>query len=282
MAKQFIKTSTGLVEVDTQRIKNYPNKEAVEAAIADGSLKDGELFSTNTHIGIYEDVVDMVHQIELLIPESASSQNILVTVCQMMDKLEELDIGQLRDDVNTNTTNITTLTSGKVDCSDYNAVVPTCATSANKLATMADVQTRVDQTVYNSDKSQICSDIADRVTCTDYNSDIGALSTCDTTLSTTKVECSDYQTYQSDVTTCFGTKVTCTDYNTCVSNLSSTKVTCSDYNTAMGTKVTCSDYNTCIAALVARIAALESCPGLKCTGTVDGTLSGTTLNLTGN
>lgn len=281
--KQYIVNADGtLSEVDSQKIKNFTNKEAVERAIAAGTLQDGELFSTNTHIGIDEDIVDQVHKIELLIPESASAQNILVTINQLMDKIDELDVGQLRSDVDTNITNIATLRTTKVECSDYNTVVPSCATALNKLATMADVEARVDQTVYNSDKSQICSAIQDRVTCDDYSSDIGALSTCDTTLSTTKVECSDYQSYQSDVTTCFGTKVNCSDYNTCVSNLSSTKVTCTDYTTALGTKVTCTDYTTCIASLVARIAALESCPGLKCTGSVNGSLSGTSLTLTGN
>lgn len=292
MAKQFVKVSSGLKDVTKPKIKTYENYAKFQEALANGDLKEGEYFSIVAAGGIHDDITTLVYQMWDNTPANASIDNKYVVwsdlddldLTQAIQRIEaiENDLPNLKSDIvnvednleaykTSNDNAVSVLDSDKVNCSDYNTKM-TCLDR--------------DISDINTNKAS-CSDLTNLTTRVSTNeSDISNLKSCaglncvgNVTISALETCLNNYVTNTTlascGYTTCTGT-VVASD----IANFVSETCINSKISSATSNKVNCSDYSSCIAALVARIAALESCAGLNCVGNVtasDFTLTGNDL-----
>lgn len=207
MAQLFVKTATGLQEVGRSKIRNYADAAAVECAIRSGELQEGDLFTTVAVHGITEDIQAVINCLVSITPQNAAPDNMLVTQdqldssgstteaaiecvqCQVTDIATDIvqkaycnDLNALAARVGVNETNISSLTSNKVSCSDY--------------------ATRVSEVDDALDCKVDCSDYTTR------NTDVDDALSC-------KVECSDYTTCVTALDTAIQTKTSCVGTVTC-------------------------------------------------------------------
>lgn len=258
----FVKGNNGLEEIGRGKIRNYASVEDVCTAIANGELAKDDLFTTITSEGITEDIEANINWLMSVTPSCASPTNMLVT----QDDLSDLDVGALTDRVCTNEQNITALqtttgnlqtglnqTTSRVGVNETN--ISNLQTCTSDLQT--NVESRVSNTTYQSDLSDLRSDISDKVDCSDYSSDITALTTCDACLRTDVNSKVATTTYESNCT-CTNNRITalesCPGLN-CTGTLVATDI---------ANKVNCSDFTT----LRTTVTNLGNCAGLDCTGTV--------------
>lgn len=95
MSKEYRKTSIGLDEVAKPKIKVYPTIADMETALANGDLAEGEIVSTVFVDGSGDNaqalglLADEVHNIQALIPSTATPQNQLVPQTEL-DRVERL------------------------------------------------------------------------------------------------------------------------------------------------------------------------------------------------
>ncbi len=257
----FIKETTGLRQINDQKIKTYSCGQAVLDAITAGTLTEGDEFQTNVAFGIHEDIVDDVAYLLSVTPGNASPTNQLVT----QDDISALDIGALEDRIAT-----------------VEGYIPANTTNANPL-------------VNNLGLTQAHNAI---MICVDANtSSINTLDGCVSGLNTAvacKVECSDFTahtTAQDTCNTCYNSQLSClntdvaalkltdTEHTNCISaintDLSGLHTFVNNCTTAYDTCINCYDshftsvdgsitsINSCTSSLQSSFNALDS-TAVKC------------------
>lgn len=167
----FIKETTGLKQINDQKIKTYSCGQAVLDAITAGTLTEGDEFQTNVAFGIHEDIVDDVAYLLSVTPGNASPTNQLVT----QDDISALDVGALGDRVTTiegyipsNTTNANPLVNNLGLTQAHNAIMICVDANTSSINTL------------NGCVSGLNTAVACKVECSDFTSHTTAQDTCNT------------------------------------------------------------------------------------------------------
>lgn len=244
--QEFVRTETGLEEAARSKIRNYQNLNCVKEAIANGELKEHDLFTTVCSVeATGDDLASIIYWLCALTPDNASPENQFAT---------QGDLNGVAGD--------------SVTCADFNTY-------------QSDMQDTLDTM-----QSDIDDAIACKVDCTDYTSKMGDLDTDITNLSNNKVNCSDYSTAISNINITKVTCSDYNSYTSCANTRLNTLEAKPGLNCTgtlvpsdIAGKTDCS-YST---GLASRIAILEAKPGLNCTGTITSSnfsLVGNTLTIT--
>lgn len=139
--KQYVKTSTGLTESNKSHIKTFQSIEALQCAIDNGDLLEGEQWQVDQQAGVTRDISTDVGYLMSVTPSCASVSNWLATIADVTGsagdilprvvaletdiatKTSNTDFNALAARVGVNETNITGLTSSKVSCTDYTSCI---------------------------------------------------------------------------------------------------------------------------------------------------------------
>lgn len=239
----FIKETTGLKQINDQKIKTYSCGQAVLDAITAGTLTEGDEFQTNVAFGIHEDIVDDVAYLLSVTPGNASPTNQLVT----QDDISALDIGALGNRVTAiegyipvNTTNANPLVNNLGLTQAYNELMNCISGNTGSINSLAE--------------------------------DVGALNTS----ITCKVECSDFTahtTAQDTCNTCYNSQLSClntdvaalkltdTEHTNCISaintDLSSLHTLVNNCTSAYDTCINC--YDSHFTSVDSSITSINSC-----------------------
>lgn len=169
----FIKNSdNSLSEVGRSKIRNYATTDDVIAAIESGELKKDDLFTTIAACGLSEDVEAVIRCLVSITPNTASPTNMLVT----QDQITDLDIGDLRDRIDTAEANISTNTS--------------CINTVNN--TLQQVGAQVEVNANNIDL---------RVCCTDFNTSMTNMGNLIQSVVDATASCTDFNNYKTSTDT---------------------------------------------------------------------------------
>lgn len=294
MAKEFVKSGASLVDVSSDKIRNFACLEDVRAAIANGELVEGDMFTTICQTtGCTEDIAQELCRIASYIPATTSPTNQLLNHDTVAEIEGDIDCRVQCCDYNTYTAANDACMNCRVQCCDYNANV-TCVN--NRLTAIENVS------IPDLDTCICCAE--ERLTCLEARADVLENITVDPSsgLVTTVSDLSaDYHScctsWNNGITTlngkagldCVGTVTSIKQGTSTYSPDANGLVTIQAVDTSTFIDATCAGTiaNDCIAlhagvdctgTLVASdldtintcITCLKACPGLNCTGTVTG------------
>lgn len=195
----FIKESTGLKQINDQKIKTYSCGQAVLDAITDGTLNEGDEFQTQVAFGIHEDIVDDVAYLLSVTPGDASPTNQLVT----QDDISALDVEALENRVTaiegyipTNTTNANPLVNNLGLTQTHNAIMLCVDANTSSINTL------------DGCVSDLNSAVACKVECSDFTAHTTAQATCNTCYND---QLSSLNTLVSNCTSAYDTCIGCYD-----------------------------------------------------------------------
>lgn len=124
MAKEFVKTGASLVDVSGDKIRNFACLEDVRAAIANGDLKLGDMFTTICQTtGQTEDIAQEVCRIVSYIPANTSPTNQLLNHCDVVDIESDIACRVQCCDYTDYTTANDACVACRVQCCDFNDYV---------------------------------------------------------------------------------------------------------------------------------------------------------------
>ena len=257
----FIKETTGLKQINDQKIKTYSCGQAVLDAITAGTLTEGDEFQTNVAFGIHEDIVDDVAYLLSVTPGNASPTNQLVT----QDDISALDIGALGNRVTTiegyipaNTTNTNPLVNNLGLTQAYNELMNCISGNTGSINSLAE------------DVGTLNTSITCKVECSDFTSHTTAQATCNTCyndqLSCLNTDVAALKLKDTEHTNCISAINTdLSGLHTLVNNCTSAYDTCincyDNHFTSVDSSIT--SINSCTSSLQTSFNALDS-TAVKC------------------
>lgn len=255
MAKEFVKSGASLVDVSSDKIRNFACLEDVRAAIANGELVEGDMFTTICQTtGCTEDIAQELCRIASYIPATTSPTNQLLNHDTVAEIEGDIVCRVQCCDYNTYTAANDACMNCRVQCCDFNDFVT--ATNNNKVSCND----------YTTCIGSIDAAIACRVQCCDYNANVTCVNNRLTAIENVSIP---------DLDTCIccaEERLTCLEAradvleNITVDPSSGLVTTVSDLS---------ADYHSCCTSWNNSITTLNGKAGLDCVGTVTSIKQGT-------